>query len=107
MRMPTTDWMETATGMGAGGAQLLLAHVAGGTLSGQRFVPVVQVTADTDTADRLSGDLDAVVGGAADDQAVELLRLVQAVASREHTPRALAAGNVGFQITRGLLGTSM
>jgi altronate dehydratase len=107
MRMPTTDWMETATGMGAGGAQLLLAHVAGGTLSGQRFVPVARVSADAGTADRLSGDLDAVLGGAAGDQAVELLDLVRAVASREHTPRALAAGNVGFQITRGLLGTSM
>jgi len=32
---------------------------------------------------------------------------VRAVASREHTPRAQEAGNVGFQITRGLLGTSM
>jgi len=107
MRMPTTDWMETATGFGAGGAQLVLAHVVGGTLSGQRFVPVVQVTGDADTAARFSGDLDDVVDGAAADRARNVLRTVLSVASRERTPSAQAAGNVGFQITRGLLGTSM
>jgi altronate dehydratase len=107
MRMPTTDWMETATGFGAGGVQLVLAHVVGGTLSGQRFVPVVQVTGDDGSAARFSGDLDAVVDGDAVHRAGTALRTALAVASREHTPRAQAAGNVGFQITRGLLGTSM
>jgi hypothetical protein len=29
------------------------------------------------------------------------------VASRQLVPKAVASGNVGFQITRGLLGTSM
>jgi altronate dehydratase len=107
MRMPNTDWMETATGFGAGGTQLVLAHVVGGTLSGQRFVPVVQVTGDTDTAARFSGDLDEVVDGDAAHRAVGVLGAALAVASRKRTPRAQAAGNVGFQITRGLLGTSM
>ena len=107
MRMPTTDWMETATGLGAGGAQVLLAHVAGGTLSGQRLLPVVQVSADGATADRLSGDLDAVLDGGSGEQARRMLQTLLSVASREHVPRAQQAGNVGFQITRGLLGTSM
>jgi len=107
MRMPTTDWMETATGFGAGGAQLVLAHVVGGTLSGQRLVPVVQVTGDAGTAERFSGDLDDVVDGGATHRAENALRTVLSVASRERAPRAQAAGNVGFQITRGLLGTSM
>jgi len=107
MRMPTTDWMETTTGFGAGGVQLVLAHVVGGTLSGQRFVPVVQLTGDADTAARFSGDLDAVVDGDALHRAEAALGTALAVASRGHTPRAQAAGNVGFQITRGLLGTSM
>ncbi|MGH3354853.1 MAG: UxaA family hydrolase, partial [Nocardioidaceae bacterium] len=107
MRMPTTDWMETATGMGAGGAQLLLAHVAGGTLSAQRFVPVVQVSGDPDTVERFGSDLDAVTRGDADEQARTMLGTLLAVASREQASRAQEAGNVGFQITRGLLGTSM
>lgn len=107
MRTPTTDWLETATGLGAGGAQLTLCHVAEGTVSGQRFVPVVQVTADAGTADRLGGDLDAVVEGDAVTQASSMLATLLTVASREQTPRAQQTRNVGFQITRGLLGTSM
>lgn len=107
MRTPTSDWMETATGLGAAGAHVLLCHVAGATLSGQRFVPVVQASADSDTAHRLTGDLDAVVDGDPVNQARQMLRTLTAVASREQTPRAQQTGNVGFQITRGLLGTSM
>jgi hypothetical protein len=67
----------------------------------------VQVTGDDGSAARFSGDLDAVVDGDAVHRAGTALRTALAVASREHTPRAQAAGNVGFQITRGLLGTSM
>lgn len=107
MRMPTTDWMETCTGLGAGGAQLVLAHVFGGSLSGQRFVPVVQATADASTAEDFSGDLDVVVRGDAEDQARAMLETLLAVASRRRSPRARAVGNVGFQITRGRLGTSI
>ncbi|MFC0627110.1 UxaA family hydrolase [Kribbella deserti] len=107
MRMPGTDWMETATGFGAGGAQQILAHVAGGTLSAQRFVPVVQLSADPATVRKHGDDLDAVVSGTRLEQAQVALRTVAAVASRRQVPRAVASGNVGFQITRGLLGTSM
>lgn len=107
MRMPGTDWMETVTGLGAGGAQQVLTHVAGGTLSAQRFVPVVQFSSDPETVGRYGEDLDAVVSGDADDQAGVALGTLAAVAGRRQLPRAVAVGNVGFQITRGLLGTSM
>jgi altronate dehydratase len=107
MRMPGTDWMETATGFGAGGAQQILAHVTGGTLSAQRFVPVVQLSSDPATVAKHGEDLDAVVSGDAAEQAHGALDLVAAVASRRQTPTAVASGNIGFQITRGLLGTSM
>jgi altronate dehydratase len=107
MRMPGTDWMETATGYGAGGAQQVLAHVAGGTLSAQRFVPVVEFSSDPETVAKYGDDLDAVVSGSAAEQAQVGLDTVAAVASRQQIPKAVASGNVGFQITRGLLGTSM
>jgi altronate dehydratase len=107
MRMPGTDWMETATGFGAGGAQQVLAHVAGGTLSAQRFVPVVQLSSDPETVATYGDDLDAIVSGDPAEQARVALNTVAAVASRRQTPKAVAVGNVGFQITRGLLGTSM
>ncbi|MGH3366349.1 MAG: UxaA family hydrolase [Nocardioidaceae bacterium] len=107
MRMPTTDWLETATGLGAGGTQLLLAHVTGGTLAGHHLVPVVQVSADAGTVESLAADLDGVVRGGSDEQAGQMLQTLLAVASRERRPRADQTGNVGFQVTRGLLGVSM
>jgi altronate dehydratase len=107
MRMPSTDWIETASGLGASGAQVLLTHVAGGSVSGQRLLPVVQATADRETAERLGQDLDAVLGGNAAEQADSLLEVLVAVAGGNHVPRVMENGDVGFQITRGLLGTSM
>jgi hypothetical protein len=107
MRMPGTDWMETATGFGAAGVQQVLAHVAGGTLSAQRFVPVVEFSNDPATVATYGDDLDAVATGDAGEQARIGLDTIAAVASRRLVPKAVASGNVGFQITRGLLGTSM
>ncbi|TDO54390.1 altronate dehydratase [Kribbella sp. VKM Ac-2527] len=107
MRMPGTDWMETATGFGAGGVQQILAHVAGGTLPAQRFVPVVEFSHDPETVAKYGDDLDTAAAGDAADQARTGLDVIAAVASRLQVPKAVASGNVGFQITRGLLGTSM
>jgi altronate dehydratase len=107
MRMPGTDWMETVTGFGAGGVQQVLAHVASGTLSAQRFVPVVEFSSDPETVAQYGDDLDAVASGNAHEQAAVALETLAAVASRQLVPKAVASGNVGFQITRGLLGTSM
>jgi len=107
MRMPGTDWMETATGFGASGVQQILAHVAGGTVSAQRFVPVVEISNDPETVATYGDDLDAVATGDAADQARIGLDTIAMVASRQLVPKAVASGNVGFQITRGLLGTSM
>ncbi|MFI5711160.1 UxaA family hydrolase [Kribbella sp. NPDC051620] len=107
MRMPGTDWMETVTGFGAGGVQQVLAHVASGTLSAQRFVPVIEFSSDPETVAQYGDDLDAVASGNAREQAAVALETLAAVASRQQVPKAVASGNVGFQITRGLLGTSM
>ncbi len=107
MRMPSTDWIESGSGLGAGGAHLLLTHVAGGTVSGQRLVPVLQVTSDPATADRYGGDLDAVLVGDAAEQAHGLLATLVGAASGRLIARTLESGNVGFQVTRGRLGISM
>jgi altronate dehydratase len=107
MRMAGTDWTESGSGLGAGGAQVLLAHVAGGSVSGQRLLPVVQLSADPETQQRFGADLDGRVQGSRDDQARGFAQLLVDVASGARTPRVLETGNVGFQVTRGLLGTSM
>lgn len=107
MRMPTSDWTETGSGLGAGGTHVLLTHVVGGTVSGQRLLPVVQVTSDQPTREQYENDLDAVVAGDYQEQARGLLDVLVAVASGAYVPRVFRTGDVGFQITRGLLGTSM
>jgi altronate dehydratase len=107
MRMPGTDWLEVATGLGASGIQLALVHVAGGTLPGHRFLPVLQVSADRDTVAGHGPDLDGVLDGAADEQASDALTVIADAASGRLRAKADQAGNVGFQLTRGLLGASM
>lgn len=107
MRMPTTDWLETATGLGATGAQLALVHVTGGTLPGHRFLPVLQASADSDTVADYGADLDVVLGPDTDRAADAGLRAIAEAASGRLVPKTAAVGNVGFQLTRGLLGASM
>ncbi len=107
MRMPGTDWTEAGSGLGAGGAQLLLVHVAGGSVPGQRLLPVVQLSADPETQHRYADDLDGTVGGDAAEQARGFVRVLAEAAAGARVPRVLQTGNVGFQVTRGLLGTSM
>jgi altronate dehydratase len=107
MRMPTTDWLETATGLGATGAELALVHVTGGTLPGHRLLPVLQVSADPATCRDHGGDLDGRLTGDIDHAATEGLQLIADAASGRVRARADLNGNVGFQLTRGLLGASM
>ena len=107
MRMPGTDWLETATGMAGCGAQLMLAHVSGATLTSSRMVPLIQVSVDPATVASRGHDLDAVLTGDYEEVARGAVAAVRAVASRQVEPQGRAAGDVGFQITRGLLGTSM
>ncbi|WP_228265817.1 UxaA family hydrolase [Microlunatus elymi] len=107
MRMPGTDWLETATGLGATGAELALVHVAGGTLPGHRFLPVLQVSADSDTVADYGADLDGTLAAGPDQAAEDGLRVLTDAASGRLRARADLEGNVGFQLTRGLLGASM
>jgi altronate dehydratase len=86
---------------------LLVVHVAGGSVSGQRLLPVVQLSADPDTQARVGADLDGTVHGGPVEQARGFADVLVEVASGARTARVLETGNVGFQVTRGLLGTSM
>lgn len=107
MRAPTRDWTETATGLVACGAHAVLVHVSGPPLSGHRLAPVLQVSADPLTVANAQDDLDAELVGPPAEQRATVLAVLASTLSGRHTPESLASGNVAFQITRGLLGTSM
>lgn len=107
MRAPTRDWAETATGLVACGAHAVLVHVAGPPVSGHRLAPVLQLSSDPLTLAQAQDDLDAELVGSPSDQCATILTVLASTLSGEHLTQSLAAGNVAFQITRGLLGTSM
>jgi altronate dehydratase len=107
MEAPTDHWVETATGLGATGVEVMLAHVAGRPLQAHRMIPLLQVSSDPETSEKFAEDLDKVLEGAPSSWTEQTLETVAAVASREYTPKLFGAGNTDFQFTRGLLGVSM
>src|SRR5215212_9588930 len=107
MEAPTDHWVETATGLGATGVEVMLAHVAGHPLQAHRMIPLLQASSDPETLEKHAEDLDVILDGDPNDWTEQLLAAVAAVASREYTPKLFEAGNTDFQFTRGLLGVSM
>lgn len=107
MESPTSDPIEAATGLGATGVEVMLAHVSGRPLQAHRMVPLLQASSHAKTLDRFGEDLDVALGGDPDSWSETMLDSVLEVASRRYTPKLFGQGNVGFQFTRGLLGVSM
>ena len=109
MEAPTENPVETFTGLGATGVEVMLCHVGRTSLQAHPMIPLVQVTADPATGERFAGDLDRVLtlersaGGLVD----ELAALVADTASRRYLPRLWERGVTEFQLTRGRLGLSM
>jgi len=111
MEVPIDHWVETMTGLGATGVEIMLAHVGEHPLQGHPMIPLLQVGSGQSMVAAYGGDIDAAVqcgsGIGDDDCARELLALVIEVASRQRVPRAVAQRNIDFQLTRGLLGVSL
>ena len=110
METPTDHPVETLTGLGATGVDLVLAHVAGHPLQSHRMIPLVQASSDETTVSVYEADLD--VKPPSDDWTPEsfssrMLDVILQVASRQYTPKLYGKGNTDFQFTRGLLGISM
>ncbi len=107
METPTDHWIETATGLGATGVEVMLAHVAGHPLQAHRMVPLIQVSSDEETLSDFGEDLDVTLEGDPSGWNEQMLQAILAVGSRSYTPRLYAQGDTAFQLTRGLLGVSM
>jgi altronate dehydratase len=107
MEAPTDHWVETATGLGATGVEVMLAHVAGHPLQAHRMIPLLQASSDSGTLEKHAEDLDVVLDGDPSSWTEQMLETLAAVASREYKPKLFEAGNTDFQFTRGLLGVSM
>lgn len=105
METPTEHWVETLTGIGATGVELMLAYVTGHPRQAHPLVPLLQVTSAS--PDAPSVDVDLTLTAPAASWADALLRLLLDTASRTYTPKLYAQGNTDFQVSRGLLGISL
>ncbi len=110
MEAPTENPVETFTGLGATGVEVMLCHVGRTSLQAHPMIPLVQVTADAALAERCAGDLDRALtldDRSSDGLVAELAVLVADAASRRYLPRLWSRGVTEFQLTRGRLGLSM
>lgn len=107
MEAPSTHWVETLTGLGATGVDLVLAYVNGLPQQGHPFIPVIQITTPERGGASPSNDFDGLLQGEATRWAEQILEWTVAVVNRQHLPKTIAHGNLDFQITRGLLGVTV
>ena len=109
METPTENPVETFTGLGATGVDLMLCHIGRIPLQGHPMLPLVQVTADPAVAARYGSDLDRVLASERDPAGIvdALATLVADVASCRRRPKLWSRGVTEFQLTRGRLGLSM
>ena len=110
MDTPTGHVVETLTGLGGTGVDVMFAHVVGHPIQSHRMIPLIQATTDETTRSFYQDDLDlspADEEWTPDEFSNQILQIILEVASRRYTPKLYGRGNTDFQFTRGLLGISM
>lgn len=107
METQTDHWIETLTGLGGTGAEVIIACSADHPRQGHPLVPMIQVAATDSLSQVFKGDYDLTLSASPEQNARQLLDLLVMVVSRQLTPKAVTVGNTDFQFTRGLLGVSM
>lgn len=109
MDCPTPHWVETLSGLGATGVDLVLVHVDRHPVQGHPFIPTLQFTTAAIPQGAESLDVDLVLDPTGEDDAnlQVLCDAVGAVLSRKLQVKSMQTGNVDFQITRGPSGISL
>jgi altronate dehydratase len=106
METPTAHWVETLTGLGASGVDLIVVYVGEHPVQTHPMIPVLQITADEGVQVRYGADLDLVID---ENEAwvEQLYQRMAALSAQEYSPKLYDQGNIDFQLTRGLLGISL
>jgi altronate dehydratase len=107
METQTDHWVETLTGLGGTGVEILIAHVADHPMQGHPMLPMLQTSVEPSMHALYKSDLDLPLTDAADANAGRIIGLLSETASRNYRPVAMRQENTDFQFTRGLLGVSM
>jgi altronate dehydratase len=107
METQTDHWVETLTGLGGSGSEIIIACSGDHPMQGHPLVPMLQIAADESLGTVFGEDFDLVFSRDVDQNTRDLFSALIGVASRALNPRAATLGNTDFQFTRGLLGVSM
>ncbi len=107
METPTEHWAETLTGLGGVGVEAILAYAGIHPVEGHPLVPVLQVTAAGSLAHQFAEDMDAILDSEPESWPQALASLLTETLGGQRQPKAMRAGNIEFQFTRGLLGVSL
>ena len=107
METPSTHWVETLTGLGATGVDMIVAYIGQHPLPGHPLLPVIQATAEPAVQARYGQDLDLALVGDPAHWPDQILALLVEISAQRYTPRLAQQGNIDFQISRGLLGISL
>jgi len=102
MESAADQLVETLTGLGGTGVELLLVYAGESATQAHPLVPTVQVSCAA-----LSSEMDLILDQTdAGAMAAAIAGLLAKVRRGDYTPHAQAEGNVDFQVTRGWLGVS-
>ena len=107
MDTSTDHWVEILTGLGATGAEILLAWVSDEPVQGHVMLPTLQIGNSGNVSGNWTKDLDLLLDSESESGTDQILSLILDLASGRYTPILYAQGNVDFQITRGPLGVSL
>jgi len=109
METPTDDLSEIVTGLGATGAQIILAFASDWLIPANALVPTIQIADRDCLPDSLRNDVDLLYSrkDAPEVLANSILQLISDVRAGRKKPRSLELGNTAFQITRGFTGISL
>ncbi len=103
MENPTDHYVETLTGLGATGVQVILAFSTHGPLQAHPLIPVLQLGSLPHPDFDLVIEWDKINAVAAANQ---WLLWIRRVLAGEYTPKLFQGGNTDFQMTRGFHGVS-
>ncbi len=104
MQCPSDHWVETITGLGASGVEIILTFTSDRVLQGHPLLPVLQITANSKLQ---AEDVDlSLTARTANEQAKLIFDLLLLTAEGLHLAMAWQRNNVDFQVSRGHFGVS-
>lgn len=107
LECPTNHWVESLTGLGGTGVEIIIACIGEHPMQSHPMIPVIQVTDKKEVYAQFEEDIHLILNDNFRVNADALLNLIINVASREFTSTSFFQGNTDFQLTRGLLGSSV